>query len=107
MRRSRNVLKRRKPLRNRTRRVLDKNQRATRELVSEARNKSNLTRFDRNKNENFAAKFAHSENISANIQKARCCARRKSRRRSLFAFGIAGKIRVAFARWSRCSREGC
>lgn len=107
MRRSRNVLKRRKPLRNRTRRVLDKNQRDTRELVSETRNKSNLTRFDRNKNENFAAKFATSENISANIQKARCCAKRKSRRRILFAFGIAGKLKVAFARWSDCSRKGC
>lgn len=59
-----------------------------------------------NKDKNLAANFSFSLPKFAILNN--CCFKRKSRRKSLFALGIAGKIKVKFAKWTVCSRKkGC
>lgn len=65
-----------------------------------------LTRLpSANKDKNLAANFSFSLPEFATLNN--CCSKRNSRRKSLFALGIAGKIKVKFAKWTSCSRKGC
>lgn len=65
------------------------------------------TRFVRNQDENLAALSSFFGDLGNSVKKNTCCLKRKSRKKAMFSLGIAGKIKIKFAKWTTCSRTGC